>query len=308
MKRAIIFFLAALVVSSGTNAQDLVVEYESEFNRAFRSELVEIRTLNDVDLEEDGIPEIVFIEEDDDGNQIAIRALDGRTRVQKWELDLTNLAGNGINKLSSTNGPALRKYGLTALCDTLIWRGFRRIRNLRGIGKSTRKSERLAIFAGQRSGVLLIDPATNDVLLDVGEDFLLLSIFDVDDDGLDEVLIGDKPRRVVMVYGDGTISSVESGEPFVPAGFHLAQNYPNPFNPTTTIRYSVEQAGEIDLKIYNMLGQVVRTLVQCTKLAGDYSIVWDGQDDGGNRVASGHYFYQLKAGEFQSTRRMILLK
>ncbi|MFB3079704.1 MAG: FlgD immunoglobulin-like domain containing protein, partial [Lysobacterales bacterium] len=60
--------------------------------------------------------------------------------------------------------------------------------------------------------------------------------------------------------------------------------------------------------IYNMLGQMVRTLVQGNKLAGDYSVVWDGQDDFGRQVTSGQYFYRFKASELQSTRAMILLK
>ena len=90
--------------------------------------------------------------------------------------------------------------------------------------------------------------------------------------------------------------------------FQLHQNYPNPFNPTTTIRYSVESAGEVELRIYNMLGQIVRTLVKGTKLAGEYSVVWDGKDGFGRQVTSGQYFYRFKAGEQQSTRAMILLK
>ena len=72
--------------------------------------------------------------------------------------------------------------------------------------------------------------------------------------------------------------------------FQLHQNYPNPFNPTTTIRYSVESAGEVELRIYNMLGQVVRNLVKGTKLAGEYSVVWDGKDDFVRQATSGQYF------------------
>lgn len=300
MKRATLFFLAALAVSSPTKGQDLVVEYESDFNREFLAQLVEIRTANDLDLEEDGIPEIVLIETDDNGNQTFIRAFDGRSRALKWEFDLTGLGGNGVDKLSSGVSYTHR--------DSLIWRGFRRIRRISGISKSKASSERLAIFYGDAGGVLLIDPVTSDVLLDVGDDFVLLSVFDIDNDGLDEVLIGDKPRRVVMVFGDGSITSVETGEPFVPAGFHLAQNYPNPFNPSTTINYKLENTSEVNIQVYNMLGQVVRNLVQADKPPGSYSVVWNGKDDFGKGVASGNYYYQLKVGEFLSTKKMLLLK
>ena len=97
-------------------------------------------------------------------------------------------------------------------------------------------------------------------------------------------------------------------EPTGIQSFTLEQNYPNPFNPSTTISYSLKDAGEVELKIYDMLGRVVRALVSETRLAGQYSVVWDGRDDLGNQVASGLYVYTLVAGEFQSTRRMVFLK
>ena len=111
----------------------------------------------------------------------------------------------------------------------------------------------------------------------------------------------------VQVWGKATATSVSEGDLIV-AGFQLQQNYPNPFNPSTTISYSVEKGGQIELKIYDLLGREVRNLVQQSKTAGEYSVVWNGKDDFGKQVASGHYFYQLKAGEFQSTRRMVMLK
>ena len=109
-----------------------------------------------------------------------------------------------------------------------------------------------------------------------------------------------------FVVTSSMATSVEP--PSVVEDFALGQNYPNPFNPSTTINYSVEQAGKVELKIYNMLGQVVRTLLQGSKQAGDYSVVWDGKDDLGSEVASGLYVCKLVAGDFQSTRNMVFLK
>ncbi|MFQ6092606.1 MAG: FlgD immunoglobulin-like domain containing protein [bacterium] len=134
----------------------------------------------------------------------------------------------------------------------------------------------------------------------------------------------------VHVGAVGGIVSVSSAE--LPTAFALDQNYPNPFNPITTIHYAIpsreqrawseEQRGEsrevgsvselyalrTTLKIYNLLGQEVRTLVDKPKEAGYYTATWDGRDSYGNEVASGVYFYRLTAGNFAKTRKMALLK
>ncbi len=93
-----------------------------------------------------------------------------------------------------------------------------------------------------------------------------------------------------------------------PVKFQLSQNYPNPFNPSTTIEYSVEKKGQIDLLIYNTLGQKVRTLVSDVKESGTYSVRWDGKNDQGEKLPNGVYFYVLKTADVTSTRKMILLK
>ena len=90
--------------------------------------------------------------------------------------------------------------------------------------------------------------------------------------------------------------------------FRLTQNYPNPFNPETTIEYSVQQSSHVDLKIYNALGQIVRTLVDDHKTTGEYSVIWDGKDNSGKAVPSGNYFYQIEMGDFTSTKKMIYIK
>jgi hypothetical protein len=88
----------------------------------------------------------------------------------------------------------------------------------------------------------------------------------------------------------------------------LHQNYPNPFNPTTTINYSLKENSKVSLKIYNIKGQKIKTLVNDVLPAGEYSAIWNGRDSNGNQVSSGIYFYKLKAGDFQKVKKMILLK
>jgi hypothetical protein len=92
--------------------------------------------------------------------------------------------------------------------------------------------------------------------------------------------------------------------------FALKQNYPNPFNPATTIEFSIpeDHRGAVRLRIYNMLGEVVRELVAGELAPGNYRQVWDGLDNSGRRLASGLYIYQLCAGNFSATRKLLLMK
>ena len=94
-----------------------------------------------------------------------------------------------------------------------------------------------------------------------------------------------------------------------PTEFALLQNFPNPFNPETTIGYELAESADVTLQIYNVVGQVVRTLIVAEpQSAGRYQIRWDGMDDRGVSVSSGVYFYRISAGEFQTVRKLMLLK
>jgi hypothetical protein len=100
----------------------------------------------------------------------------------------------------------------------------------------------------------------------------------------------------------------------LPVDFRLAQNYPNPFNPSTTIEFEIVAYSQCELmvttslRIYNVLGQSIKTLVNETKSPGVYHVVWDGTDESGDRVSSGVYLYQLKAGDHKETKKMVLMK
>ena len=90
--------------------------------------------------------------------------------------------------------------------------------------------------------------------------------------------------------------------------FELYQNAPNPFNPSTTIRYTLAEASDVRLTIYNSLGQRVRVLVNSGQSQGAYSVAWDGRDHLGREVSSGLYLYQLEAGANVSVRKMVFAK
>jgi lysophospholipase L1-like esterase len=93
-----------------------------------------------------------------------------------------------------------------------------------------------------------------------------------------------------------------------PETFELGQNYPNPFNPETKIRFQLPGAGQVVLKIYDLLGREVRTLVDDRKGAGYHVVQWDARDNFGQQVSSGVYYYQIIADQFRQTKRMLLLR
>ena len=108
--------------------------------------------------------------------------------------------------------------------------------------------------------------------------------------------------------GDDDWGLSPAKEATVPEKFSLEQNYPNPFNPETEIRFQLPEASQVVLKIFNTLGQEIRTLTDREYEAGFHRIRWDGKDSNGNAVSSGIYLYQLQAGSFSEIRKMTLLR
>ncbi len=94
----------------------------------------------------------------------------------------------------------------------------------------------------------------------------------------------------------------------LPREFSLDQNYPNPFNPTTTIKFALPKSSHVELEIFNILGQRVTTLINDQLDAGYYTAKWNSTDSQGREVATGVYFYRLRAGDFVKSKKMLLLK
>lgn len=101
-------------------------------------------------------------------------------------------------------------------------------------------------------------------------------------------------------------SAAKTGE--LPEGYALSQNYPNPFNPTTQIAYSLGESEYVTLQIFNIRGQLIKTLVEDMMPAGDHTIEWNATNESGDRVASGVYLYRLQAGEITQSKKMTLVK
>jgi hypothetical protein len=106
-----------------------------------------------------------------------------------------------------------------------------------------------------------------------------------------------------------TTSGINDSDPDnIPTTFELQQNFPNPFNPTTTIKFGLPTKSQVSLRVYNLLGQEIATLVDQEVSAGTHTAEWDGKDKTGVDVASGIYFYKLIADDFIETKKMMLVK
>jgi endo-1,4-beta-xylanase len=106
----------------------------------------------------------------------------------------------------------------------------------------------------------------------------------------------------------GYVDAIEMPVEEVPLEFNLEQNYPNPFNPTTSIRYNLGKADQVQLIIYNVLGAQVRRLVNAYEQSGQHTVIWDARDEQKNPVASGVYFYRLVTSERTLQRKMLLVR
>ena len=102
--------------------------------------------------------------------------------------------------------------------------------------------------------------------------------------------------------------SAASEVKLIPNDFSLQQNFPNPFNPSTEIRFDLPEEGHIELVVYNMAGQKVRTIESGNMKPGYHSMIWNGTNDKGTRVSTGMYFYSIQANNFQAVKKMLFLK
>lgn len=118
----------------------------------------------------------------------------------------------------------------------------------------------------------------------------------------DEV-IGDMKNLYIL---SSNPSSAQDGT--VPTIFDLGQNYPNPFNPSTLIRFSVPTENFVEISVFNIMGEKVKTLIQSSLQAGSYSVNWDGTNDAHQSVTTGLYIYRMQAGDFVATKKAVFIK
>ena len=124
-------------------------------------------------------------------------------------------------------------------------------------------------------------------------------------DGIDTVKADNAPFTIEI---DGANALRTYLEGLLPDEFSLRQNYPNPFNPITTLRYDLPENSYVNVTVYDMLGRKVKTLINQTQDAGYRSVIWDATNDYGKQISAGIYLYQIQAGGYTSTKKMVLLK
>ena len=139
-----------------------------------------------------------------------------------------------------------------------------------------------------------------DVVLDAGEN-------------MNWVLSSESGKEYTLEgTGEITISTEETftleRKAIIPIAYTLHQNYPNPFNPITSLRYDLPEQAQVTLTVYDLMGREVTQLVNTTQEAGYRSVQWDATNMNGKPVSAGVYLYQIHAGDFVQTRKMVLLK
>jgi len=148
------------------------------------------------------------------------------------------------------------------------------------------------------------DPAVSSISIEATElkepNHSLLFIYS-DGEGGHSREVPDFPGVTVALGGVGASGSL-------PTQFAVNQNYPNPFNPTTEISFSLPASSKVEISIYNLLGQSVRTVIDEQMPAGNHTVTWDGRNSSGGTVASGVYFYRVQTQFGAETKKMIMLK
>jgi hypothetical protein len=126
--------------------------------------------------------------------------------------------------------------------------------------------------------------------------------------GIVQTLTNIASNQFLKIVEEQTTRTSEEQYMSTPTGYNLADNYPNPFNPESTIEYELPQAGLVRFEVFNLLGQKIKTLIDQNQDAGIHHIVWNGNNDLGEAVASGIYLYRIEANNFQATKRMLLIR
>ncbi|HEX9653560.1 MAG TPA: FlgD immunoglobulin-like domain containing protein, partial [bacterium] len=141
---------------------------------------------------------------------------------------------------------------------------------------------------------------------------LVTADFGISSFGVDEsnelYIVGYSLSGASGIYRFPDNPTAVNDKPENPERFVLEPNHPNPFNPLTRIRYRVPGFDDVQLAVFNALGRKIRTLISQQQGPGEFQVVWDGRDDGGEIVASGVYLYQLKIGDEQHVRKMTLIR
>ncbi|KAB2909980.1 MAG: choice-of-anchor D domain-containing protein [Ignavibacteriales bacterium] len=246
--------------------------WQTQFLSAFAEDLAIIP-----DIDEDGFPDVMV-----QTLTPTMQIYSGKTGavIRSFTTGHNNLDAGLLGDLNADGFP---EVGIASL-DNKIW-----------------------VFSGKNPDVLFtytFGPGLNAKAAEA-----IKAMDDIDRNGTLEFLVGSREGEVIAFSG-GFDVPVSVKNPFsrLPEQFEIWQNYPNPFNPSTQIQFALPVASEVTLRVYDLLGSEVATIVNEQLPAGLHAVQWNGKNNRGEPVNSGIYFYTIKAGDFYTTRKMILLK
>lgn len=259
--------------------------------------------------------------------------IDGENGTQEWLFDLGSSGINQLSILEDVDGDGLDDILVCSFASTfycvsgadgnVIWSvpvgnfswSAQAIPDITGDGHQdvimACRNDNLYVLDGMNGAIELQYPMNSGVLQGAT---LAYTLPDMDNNNSYEILAAaDNGKVVALSGGSNAIVGVADDRPAIPSQFSLDQNYPNPFNPTTNIGFEIPQRGGsergfTELKIYDVLGREIKTLVSEELSPGSYKVEWDGTNQSGQRVSSGIYFYRLVSGEFSQIRKMILMR
>lgn len=242
------------------------------------------------------------------GNSVNTSEFDGVYRLRAngntWENVFPSTAGQALlihpngDIFASASGEVFR-----SIDNGLTWQLF-----------NTGLDGGVACFAVNADGDIFAARSTGVYRLKNGESIWIEFNVGLTDPAVNALALNDQGVLFAATNGGvfksrkSTVTSVDDAALAIPAEFDLRQNYPNPFNPKTTIQYDLPNTTKVELQVYNLVGQQVRTLLNKIQSAGAKAVVWNGKDNVGREVSSGVYIYTLKVGSKKLSRKMVLLQ
>ncbi|MCG8604786.1 T9SS type A sorting domain-containing protein, partial [bacterium] len=229
--------------------------------------------------------------------------------------EVTSTDGSLLLQIPPGAIPETMFFTTVALKDDFQWRG-KEIAFPEGMGRPT--GLQFTVGPAQREFEKMATLSFNyrdNQSAQLSESDLAIAMFD----GGQWMLLGgelyrDQKSISVLIDRTGVYSLINKGDAGladdqpIPNEFFLSQNYPNPFNPNTTIRFGLPVASHTTLRVVNLRGQVISTLLDETLRAGEHLVEWDSTDDRKIPVASGVYLYQLKVKDYIQTRKLVVVK
>lgn len=253
----------------------------------------------------------------------SVFAISGNTGAQIWTQNLGSSNNGKITLLDDADGNGFADITLSApqsanRVDTktgnIIWTNFLGSSYLRGIDNigditgdsiddiviATQLPPRLVVLNGM-NGNLLFNHSFGSTLTQRGDRAAVLN--DIDSNGINEFLGGNREGRVICFYGGNGIITSISNLNSLPGNFVLHQNFPNPFNPVTNIKFEIAESGYVKLAVFDILGKEISEPVSEKLNAGTYRVTFDGSS-----LSSGVYYYKLTTGDYSETMKMSLIR